>query len=91
MSRTKKKAVALRYDSGSDDAPVILKKARESLVDTMRKIAEKHNITVYRDVDLTEALYAIPEGSQISPDLYKAVAEVIAYCYTVNSDTGESV
>ncbi len=84
MKRTKK-SVALRYNSSVDDAPVILKKAQNSFVDKMKELAEKYNITVYRDTDLTEALYALPEGEEISPDLYQAVAEVVAYCYNLNS------
>lgn len=81
----RKKAVALRYDSNVDTAPLVLAKAQKSFVDKMTQLAEKYNITVYKDRDLAEALYALPEGKEIPPDLYQAAAEVIAYCYNLNS------
>jgi type III secretion system FlhB-like substrate exporter len=77
-----KKAVALKYKSETDSAPIVLKKATRSLVDKMLELADKFNIVIYKDEMLAEALSAIPEGEEISPELYQAVAEVIAYCYS---------
>jgi type III secretion system FlhB-like substrate exporter len=78
-----RKSVALKYDSAVDMAPRVLVKACNELSDIMIKIARQNGITQYQDSDLAEALYVLPEGREISPELYKAVAEVIAYCYSI--------
>ncbi|MDA3901480.1 MAG: EscU/YscU/HrcU family type III secretion system export apparatus switch protein [Spirochaetes bacterium] len=78
-----KKAVALQYNEVTDHAPRVMLKGKSELADIIMSIAKKNNIVQYQDRDLVEALYALPEGEEISPDLYRAVAEVIAYCYRI--------
>ncbi|HOO70221.1 MAG TPA: EscU/YscU/HrcU family type III secretion system export apparatus switch protein [Spirochaetota bacterium] len=77
------KGVALEY---SGDVPRVAAKARGHLLQKIIEIAEKHNITVYRNPDLTEVLYNMDPGEEVPVDLYRAVAEVLAYCYRVNGD-----
>jgi len=83
MKRRIKKGVALRYKEG-DAVPVVTAKAQGYLVQKMLQLAENNKVTVYTDADLTESLHALPEGGGIPPELYRAVAEVIAYCYRMN-------
>ncbi|HRX15227.1 MAG TPA: EscU/YscU/HrcU family type III secretion system export apparatus switch protein [Spirochaetota bacterium] len=83
MINKSKKSIALKYDAKIDAAPYVVVKACNELSDIMLKIAREKGIPEYKDDDLAEALYVLPEGQQISPDLYKAVAEVIAYCYSI--------
>ena len=78
-----RKAVALGY-SGSGESPRVVAKARGELVRALLELAEKHKITVYRDPDLAESLIAMDTGAEINPRLFRAVAEVLAYCYRVN-------
>ena len=77
------KAVALKYKKG-DNAPLVLAKAAGVMLDKMMKLAEANGVTVYKDDDLAESLYALEIGDEIPPQLYAAVSEVIAYCYRVN-------
>ncbi len=78
-----KKGVAIGY---SGDLPKIIASARGPLLEKLLEIAKTYNITVYRDGDLAETLYAFPIGSDIPEDLFVAVSEVLAYCYRVNSE-----
>ncbi|OHD62709.1 MAG: hypothetical protein A2176_12805 [Spirochaetes bacterium RBG_13_51_14] len=78
-----KVGVALEY-SGS--VPTILAIARGVLFDRLIQIARKHNITVYQDSNLAQVLSQIPVGSEIPEVLFKAVSEVLAYCYRINSE-----
>lgn len=78
-----KKAVALGY-TGGKSVPEILAVARGLLVERLLKIAEENSITVYRNADLAETLSALGAGSPVPESLYRAVAEVLAYCYRVN-------
>ncbi len=75
--------VALEY---SGDVPKILAIARGMLFERLMQIAREHNITIYRDSDLTQVLAQLPVGVEIPETLFKAVSEVLAYCYRINSD-----
>jgi len=75
-------AVALRYHQGEDEAPVVLAKGQDHLALRIVEIAEKHGITVIENVPLARALYAKTElNSQIPPELYEGVAEVMVYLF----------
>ncbi len=57
-----------------------------------RKIAEqilaearKHNIPIHEDPELTAALASVNLGSEIPPELYPVIAEVLAYIYRVTN------
>ena len=75
--------VALEY---SGDIPKILAVARGILFDQLIQIAGEHNITIYRDSDLAQVLSQLPVGSEIPEALFRAVSEVLAYCYRINSE-----
>lgn len=90
MRKREKKAVGLEY-SGEGKGPAIVAVARGKLVDRMLAIAEEYNIPVYENPDLAETLSAFPAGSEIPPELYQAVAEVLAYCYRVNENFREKM
>lgn len=78
-----KLGVAIEYPG---DIPKILAVARGILYDKLIEIAEKYNITIYEDPDLARVMSMIPVGSEIPDSLYRAVSEVLAYCYAVNED-----
>jgi len=80
---TGKKGVAVGY-SGENSAPEIIFKAKGELVEKLLQIAKENNITIYRDTDLTETLSALDTGTQIPISLYRAMTEVLAYCYKIN-------
>ncbi|MBP7586139.1 MAG: EscU/YscU/HrcU family type III secretion system export apparatus switch protein [Spirochaetes bacterium] len=84
MKSGERKAVALEY-SGGEGAPAIVAMARGILVEKLLELAEEYNIPVYRDADLAEALDAMNVGDEVPEDLFRAVAEVFAYCYRVNA------
>lgn len=75
--------VALEY---SGDVPKILAVARGMLFERLIRIAREHNITIYQDPDLAQVLAQLPVGSEIPEALFRAVSEVLAYCYRINSD-----
>ncbi|HNW30003.1 MAG TPA: hypothetical protein PKN50_16105 [Spirochaetota bacterium] len=43
-------------------------------------------MTIYRDSDLAQVLAQLPVGSEIPETLFRAVSEVLAYCYRINAD-----
>mgnify|MGYP001405870754 CR=1 FL=1 len=77
------KGVSLEYDG---HIPRVTAIARGKLLETMLRIAEECSIPLYRDTDLAEVLLNLDPGTVIPEELYRAVAEVLAFCYKVNAD-----
>lgn len=80
----RKRAVALRYDSASGEAPTVSAKGQGQIAERIIALAEEHNVPLYEDPDLVEVLSSIDLGREIPADLYKAVAEVLAFVYRMN-------
>lgn len=75
-------AVALRYLEGKDRAPVVVAKGLDERALKIRELARGFGIPVLERPPLARALHAtVKEGRQIPANLYKAVAEVLAYVY----------
>jgi flagellar biosynthesis protein len=77
-------AVALRYLEGEDGAPRVVAKGRGDLAGRILDLARRHGVPVHRDTDLAEVLGRLDLGESIPPELYQAVAEVLAYLYSMN-------
>jgi len=80
----KKGAVALQYDQDRDDAPKVAATGRGDTAERILTEAKKHDIPIREDPDLLEVLAQIPQGGEIPPELYQAVAEILAFVYRVN-------
>ena len=75
-------AVALRYEPEIMNAPVVVAKGERLMAERIRRIAEEHGIPIVEDRALAWALYRSADiGDEIPPELYKAVAEVLAFVY----------
>ncbi len=81
-----KKAVALRYDSGRGNAPKITAKGEGHIAEKIIEIAEQHGVPVKDDPDLIEVLSKLDINEEIPPEIYVAVAELLAFIYSMNSD-----
>ncbi|HHY90907.1 MAG TPA: flagellar biosynthesis protein FlhB [Clostridiales bacterium] len=79
-------AVALRYDSKIEDAPVVLAKGKDLIAQKIKELALEHEIMIVENKGLARTLYYTVEvGAQIPPELYQAVAEVLAYVYQMKN------
>ncbi len=77
-------AVALRYDPDEDEAPVVVAKGLDEIAQRIREIALENGVPIVRNPPLAWELYKRVEiGEEISSDLYRAVAEVLAYIYSL--------
>lgn len=75
-------AVALRYEREEMAAPVVVAKGKGFLALRIREIARQNSIPVVERKPLARALYASAEvGAEIPHELFRAVAEVLAYIY----------
>jgi flagellar biosynthetic protein FlhB len=74
-------AVALKYDQAML-APVIVAKGQDLLAQRIKEIAKENSVVIVENKILARALYAAVEIDQpVPPELYQAVAEVLAYVY----------
>ncbi len=74
-------AVALRYAHGMT-APIVVAKGQDLVARRIKEIAREANVAIVENKPLARALYATTEiGSMIPAELYKSVAEVLAYVY----------
>ena len=79
-----KKAVALKYDKEKDNAPKVTAKGTGLIAENIIELAQKEGIPITEDQDLVSALVQLDFHEEISPELYKAVAEILAFAYRLN-------
>lgn len=72
-------AIALNYDQQS--TPTVSATGHDEIAEQIIALAEEHDIPLHSDPDLAALLSRIPLGDEIPENLYRAVAEVIAFAY----------
>jgi flagellar biosynthetic protein FlhB len=84
-------AIAVEYRNEMH-APKILAKGAYRIAERIVAIAKEHNIPIVQNIPLAWAIYkTIDIDQEISPDLYKAMAEVLAFVYRTKNHTSPSV
>jgi flagellar biosynthetic protein FlhB len=75
-------AVAIRYSLDSAGAPRVVAKGKNLIALRIRAIAMEHQVPIVENPPLAQALYkSVKVGDEIPANLYRAVAEVLAYIY----------
>jgi len=81
-------AVALKYDTEEMGAPTVIAKGQRLMAQRIKEIAYEHKIPVIEDKPLARMLYKMCEIGQVIPsNLYRAVAELLAYVYKLKGKT----
>ncbi|MDG2502453.1 MAG: flagellar biosynthesis protein FlhB [Porticoccaceae bacterium] len=79
-------AVALSYDPSSNGAPVVVAKGADFMAQGIRERATEHGVPLFSSPTLARAIYFTTDINQSVPEsLYYAVAQVIAYVFSLNS------
>jgi flagellar biosynthesis protein len=84
MNERKKRAAALRYQPGRQDAPIMTAKGQGYTAEKILQLAKEHGIPVQQDPSLVEILSHLEVGAQIPPELYQVVAEILAFVYQID-------
>ena len=79
------KAAAITYDAEKDRAPRLVAKGSGPIADKIIEIARQHDIPMVKDENLVQVLEALDLDTEIPPELYRAVAEVLAFIYRLNN------
>ena len=79
-------AVALKYDAEISKAPIVVAKGEDFLAMKIREAAKEHHTEIVENKPLARMLYANMDiGQEIPPELYQAVAEVLAMVYNLKN------
>ncbi len=84
----KKQAIALSYDSG-DYAPKVVAKGRGLIAEQIIARAKEHNVFVHESKELVALLMQVDLDDHIPPELYQAIAEILAWLYKLEQGKAE--
>ena len=82
--RSKKRAVALRYEPGKDTAPRVVAKGRGRVAEQIMELAKKNAVPVREDANLVQVLSRLNLDQEIPQEVYQAVAALLAFLYKLN-------
>ena len=75
-------AVALKYDAGTGTAPILVAKGADLVAQRIKEIAKENHVEIVENKPLARMIYTNVEiGREIPPELYQAVAEILAAVY----------
>ncbi len=77
----KKKAVALKYERGKDNAPKVVAKGQGKIAEKIIQKAKEHDVPIEENPELVKVLSKLDLYGEIPPELYKAVAEILVFIY----------
>lgn len=76
-------SIAIAYRRDEMDAPRIVAKGADALAMKIREIAKEHRVPLVENVPVARALYKFEVGDAVPEELYTAVAEILAYVYSL--------
>ncbi len=79
-------SVALAYRRGEMEAPQVVAKGADHLAMKIREIARENGVPIIENVPVARALHKVEIGSSIPEEMFKAVAEILAYVYTLKGN-----
>ncbi len=77
-------AIALKYDVQKGKAPKIMATGKGSVAEMILQVAEENKVPFYEDQTLADLLSKLHLDTEIPPDLYTLVAEVLAFVYQLD-------
>jgi flagellar biosynthesis protein FlhB len=84
-------SVAIKYERGKADAPIITAKGADLMAAQIRQIASESGVPIKRDIPLARALYEFDVEDEVPEELYEAVAVVLQWVYAMAEERGEIV
>ncbi len=82
----KEKVVALKYDKEKNQAPIVAAKGEGKTAQKIIQIAKENGIPLKKDEDLVELLSKVELDKEVPPQMYKAIAEVFSFIYSITKN-----
>lgn len=86
----RKQAAAVKYNAEKDNAPVVTAAGQGTVAEKIIEKAIESDITIYEDEKLVKELLQFKVGTEIPPELYQIVAEILVFIENVDSEKGSS-
>ena len=83
-------AIALAYGAG-DYAPKVVAKGRGLVAEQIIALAKEHQVFVHESKELVSLLMQVDLDQHIPPELYLAIAEILAWLYRLETEQAEAV
>lgn len=80
----RRKAAALKYEE-NNDAPIVTAAGMGQIAENIISKAEESKVPIVYNKELANLLTNVDIGDSIPPDLYEAVAHVIAYVMDIDN------
>lgn len=81
------KAVALKYNIKEQVAPKVVAKGQGVIAEKIIALAEENGVHIHESPELVDLLVRLELGEDIPEALYRAIAEVIAFAYSLKNQT----
>ncbi len=79
-------SVAIKYEKGVQEAPVVIAKGAGNLAFKIREIAKKHDIEIMENKPLARTLYKnVAIDQEVPEEMYQAVAEILVAVYKIKN------
>lgn len=80
-------AVAIKYDKDLYNAPYVVAKGKDLLAQNIKKVAKENSVPIVENKPIARILYdTLDIGDLIPEDLYEAIAEILAYVYSLKDN-----
>ncbi|HZJ76613.1 MAG TPA: EscU/YscU/HrcU family type III secretion system export apparatus switch protein [Oscillospiraceae bacterium] len=89
-NKKRKQAAAIKYDMEKDNAPTVTATGRGTIAEKIIEKAIESNIAIYRDERLVKELLQFKVGTEIPPELYEIVAEILVFIEGIDRKKGSS-
>ncbi|MBP2628944.1 MAG: type secretion exporter [Firmicutes bacterium] len=91
VDKPKQQAIALSYHQVNNAAPKVVAKGAGFVAEKILATAKQHSIPIYQNKTLVSMLMAVELDREIPPELYQAVAEILAYIYRIDQNIGKKL
>lgn len=79
-------AIAIKYDASKSEAPMVIAKGKDLIAQKIKEIAKENKVPIVENKPLAQVLYkTVDIGGMVPAELYKAVAEVLAFVYNLKN------
>lgn len=79
-------AAAIKYDDETKSVPTVTAGGYGKIAEKILDLAFAAGVKVRKDADLAEILLAVDMDSEIPPEAFAAVTEILSYIYRLNAE-----
>ncbi len=86
----RRQAAAVKYDIEKDNAPVITASGQGIIAEKIIEKAIESDVAIHKDESLVKELLQFKVGTEIPPELYEIVAEILVFIESIDRKKGSS-